>query len=219
MRIHLGADVVNFEGQVIGTVKQVVIDPVTRDIKDLIVEQGFLFTEDKVLPISLVMQADEQEVKLYQTDQDLDDLRTYREESYFPISIPPETKSPTALIPGNYLAMRPRFVYKLPQKELAAHKKNIARNKLPDHLRSLKIGANVVTLDEEKVGEVEEIMAVPETTKATHLVVSRGLVDQESILIPIDWLDKIDDEKITLLVDSTVIENLPSHLEREESIL
>lgn len=217
MKFHLGAEVVDFEGEKLGSLKQIVVDPVTQEITSLIIDQGLLFKEDKVLPISLVLQAEEDQIRLVETDQDLAELPPYQEESYFPYQYQ-EKKRPPTLIPGNYLAIRPDTDYGKPQEHLAVFEQKTPGKNLPEPMDRLKKGADVISLDGNKVGQVQEVMAVPETKHITHLIIDRGFLNRESVLIPIDWVDEISAEKLSLQVDQQVIDHLPPHLREDEPL-
>jgi len=217
MKFQLGAEVVDFEGKKIGSLKQIVVDPLTQKIRSLIIEQGLLFKEDKVLPISLVLQAEEDQIKLVETEQELAELRPYQGESYFTYQYQ-EKKRPPTLIPGNYLAIRPDTDYGKPQEHLAVFEKKTPRKNLPEPMDRLKKGADVFSLEGNKVGQVEEVMAVPETKHITHLIIDRGFLKRESVLIPIDWVDEINAEKLSLQVDQQVIDHLPPHLREDEPL-
>jgi len=52
MQFKKGAEVVSQEGDEIGTLDRVVLDPVTKEAAYLVVRSGFILTEDKLIPIN-----------------------------------------------------------------------------------------------------------------------------------------------------------------------
>jgi sporulation protein YlmC with PRC-barrel domain len=213
MKIRFGADVKTFDDQKIGTVKQVVIDPATQEISHLIIEKGLLFKEDKVLPISLILQADQEKVKLVETDEDLEELPEYQEEYYLPIDAEP-MYDPDLALSRNFLISKPRIVPKK-QEEVRYIKQGDYQENLPEDTRMLRIGAEVFSLDGEEIGRVSELVLDFQTDRITHLVLDRALLRDDRVLIHYQWVDDVSQEKVTLLVDQQVIKNLPSYLEEE----
>ena len=71
MQFKKGADVFSGEGEKIGTLDRVVIDPRTREVSNLVVGKGILFRTDKVIPITLVDLDIEGPIVLKKTNQDI----------------------------------------------------------------------------------------------------------------------------------------------------
>jgi sporulation protein YlmC with PRC-barrel domain len=71
MQFKKGAEVFSSDGEKIGTLNRVVIDPRTREVSNLVVEKGFLFKTDKVVPITLVDLDMEDRIVLKPTNQDI----------------------------------------------------------------------------------------------------------------------------------------------------
>lgn len=213
MKVQLGADVITHDGEKIGAVKQAVIDPADQEITHLIVEKGFLFTEAKVLPLSLVLQADEEQVKLIETDIDPEKLPDYQEESYFPVENT-MVYDPELALSRSFLAAKPRIV---PQQEenVRIIKQTDGDQNLPEDTELLKIGARVTTLEGKKVGQIQELVVDGQTNQVTHLVISRGLFNKEQALIPQNWVKEITSQAVTLKVDENVLQNLPPYLKQE----
>ena len=54
MEYKKGADVISNDGEKIGTLDRVVLDPKTKEVAYLVVKSGFLLTEDKLISIDQV---------------------------------------------------------------------------------------------------------------------------------------------------------------------
>lgn len=213
MKVKFGVDVKTFDGEKIGTVKQVVIDPATQEISHLIIEKGLLFKVDKVLPISLVLQSTEEEVKLIETDENLEELPEFQDDYYLPIDAEP-MYDPELALSRNFLIAKPRIVPKK-REDVRYIKQGDYQENLPEDTRMLRIGAEVFSLDGEQVGRVRELVLDFQTNQITHLILDRALLMDDQVLIPYPWVDEVSKDQVTLLVDQQVIENLPPHLEEE----
>ena len=74
---------------------------------------------------------------------------------------------------------------------------------------ALKEDAKVISADGEEIGTIERILMNPDTDKATHFVVSRGMLTKTKKLIPSLWLDWADEDAVHLLVQKRLLDNLP----------
>jgi hypothetical protein len=59
------------------------------------------------------------------------------------------------------------------------------------------------------LGDIERIYIETEENRATHLLVSSGLLSKKKKLIPRPWVDSVRDEKFRLVVEKVLIDNLP----------
>jgi len=66
MRFNFGTDILNSSGEKVAELHQIVIDPATDQVTALIAKKGFLLPNDKVIPISLVMDSTDEYIKLYE---------------------------------------------------------------------------------------------------------------------------------------------------------
>ncbi len=54
MEFKAGTHVYTADGKDVGSIDRVILDPHTNEISGIVVKQGWLFTEDKVISIDLV---------------------------------------------------------------------------------------------------------------------------------------------------------------------
>src|SRR5688572_2211950 len=100
MKLKEDARVVTSDGQTVGHVDRVVMDPRTKEVTHVVVRKGFLFTEDKVVPIDLIAGVVDDQVQLRADAGDLERLPDYEETTYIPLDelersrVPPETLAP-----------------------------------------------------------------------------------------------------------------------------
>ncbi|HEX6269128.1 MAG TPA: PRC-barrel domain-containing protein, partial [Anaerolineales bacterium] len=89
MQFKKGAEVFSGEGEKIGTLNRLILDPRTREVSDLIVEKGFLSKTDKVIPITLVDLDVEDRIVLKKTNQDIEeDFPDFETTYYVPLDEP-----------------------------------------------------------------------------------------------------------------------------------
>jgi uncharacterized protein YrrD len=218
MQFQDGAFVYTTDGKHVGSIKRVVIDPRSKEVTHLVVEKGLFFTEDKVVPISLIGPATADRVTLREDAGDLEKLPDF-EESYFvstevsagqPEEVPEQTAvgigsiywyppADSSLTPGIYgTSPHPGYV------------KETSQN-IPDGSVALKEGSRVISSDGEHVGDVERVFTDASLDKVTHILVSQGLILKEKKLVPVTWISSIGEEEVDLLVTSHFVENLPEY--------
>src|SRR5437868_11855696 len=64
MQFNQGTPVVTADGQEIGHVDRVVVEPDDQEVTDIVVRKGMLLPEDKVIPIELIKSATADQVTL-----------------------------------------------------------------------------------------------------------------------------------------------------------
>jgi len=217
MRFEQGADVYTADGDKVGEINRVVIDPKTHEVTHVVVQKGFLFTVDKVVPVSLIGPAVEDGITLRENAGDFDALADF-EETHYVLSSEGKEKGalphgkthllywypPTRTMwwhTGGYLGF-PGLFYLMPPYVVETE-----RN-IPEGTIALKEGAKVISSDDEHVGNVEMILTDSQENRATHLVISRGLLSKEKKLIPTSWISIVMSNEIHLAVDSKLIEEL-----------
>jgi uncharacterized protein YrrD len=225
MELREGAGVYTFDGEQIGDLERVVIDPGSGKVTHLVVRKGFIFSEDKVVPVDLVQKADEERVELSKVQGELGELPNFVEIHYVELD---QRERERARYPENHA--RPFFWYppygttpmgyagypahhyipygpswdKVPQVE-----RNIPEDSIP-----LKEGAPVYTADREHIGDIERLLVDNMSQRVTHLVISRGLLLKSEKLIPEAWIKHVEEDKVMLGVGSNFVEGLPDFEEQ-----
>ena len=218
-----GAEVYTSGEEKVGNLDRVVIDPVKREVTHIVVRKGFLFGEDKVVPIECVTSADEERIVLRDVDEDLEDLPGFEETYYIRadqaedagIGRSDETKRRTTapfasswywypptgstwwgVMP--YAYARPPYVVRtvrnIPQDEVA-----------------LEDDAEVMTLDEKKAGHVERLFTDPTDDRVTHILIAEGFLFKEHKLVPTTWISHAKEDRIWLAVTERQLEALPEY--------
>ena len=78
---------------------------------------------------------------------------------------------------------------------------------------ALQAGAAVTSSDGKHVGHVERVFAEGDSDEVTHILISEGLLFKEKKLIPAHWIDKIEEESVSLTVGSGMLDDLPEYQE------
>ena len=228
MELKKGAKVYTADGDKVGTIERVVLDPKTKEVSHVVVEKGFFFSEDKVVPISLLGPTTEDRVTLREGEYGFDELPPFVETEFVPAEVEPsetpevrpeqeqEVSQPTAYVQPYYWYpplgvgwwMGIPNPYGVDSEFVHTQVINI-----PEGTVALEEGARVVGSDEKQVGDVEEVLTDSETDRVTHLVIAEGLLLKEKKLIPASWVASILESRVLLCVPSDVVKNLPEYRE------
>lgn len=232
-----GAGVYTPGDEQVGKVSGFVLDPATNEVTHLIVQKGWLFSEDKVVPFERVHSAAEDRVVLTRDLEDFDDLPLFEESHFLRAEEPDvdrggaprdrvyagrETMEPDEL-PYDQTMGPPRHGYMPAYFWYPPHgysgypvgyygwpRRETIRN-IPEGTVPLKEGTNVVSLDEKHVGDVERLFIDPDSNTTTHFVISQGLLFKDRKLVPAHWVDSAAEDKVRLSVSSELLERLPSY--------
>jgi uncharacterized protein YrrD len=205
-------------GDKVGHVNRVIIDPRTTEVTHIVVRKGFLFSEDKVLPIKLVESTTPERVIVKISEDDIERLPDFEETHYVSIRQQPADTEDEAVNSPEHV----RSVYWYPPagtdyttfSGYPLHHpfviEQLDRN-IPDNTVPLHEGSNVYSHDGDHVGNVEQVIIDTETNQASHLLVSDGLLFKEKKMIPMTWVDNIQESEVQLATDSRLLEALPDH--------
>lgn len=228
MEFKEGTHVFTSDGEDIGSIDRVVLDPRSNEVRGIVVRQGWLFTEDKVVPIELVDTAVEDRVTLRRSEANLQDLPEFEETYYVPLNeedfaspdgltgTPVSYASPLYTYPpvgtawwgyGAYLGYPPVDAGLAPD-----YAERVKQN-IPEGTVAVKEGARVLSRQGEHVGDVERIYADPDTNQVTHIVVSQGLLFKSRKLVPTNWIQQANEEEVMLTVNTSVVDHLPDYQE------
>ena len=219
MQFKEGAKVFTADGKRVGTVDRVVLNPDTKETTHLAVQKGFLFTKDKVVPMSLVGPAKEDRVALREDAGDLERLPDFEESHYVPVDPARQGRGPKP-VPGS--ANWARSLYRYPPLGAwwttggyagYAKPQYVAKTErnIPEGTVALEEGAKVISSDGEHVGDIERIFTDPLEERATHLLISEGLILKDEKLIPTGWMTHVFEDEVHLSVDSDFVESLPEY--------
>lgn len=220
MQFKRGAMVYSADDQEVGRIARIVLHPSTMEITHVVIRQGLLFTEDKVLPVEHFISANEEGAVLRENSAALENLPNFQETEYvptryaadeYPEDVPeavywyPTLETVPYIFPGAY-GVAPWYEYGTPHRYVRHTAQNI-----PEGTVVLDEGARVLSADGEHVGDVEQVFSNPEDDVATHILISQGLLFKEHKLVPTFWIQSVGDGEVRLSVNARVLETLPNY--------
>ena len=216
MELKEGTTVYTRDGQEVGKISRFVLDPGTNHVTHVVVQKGWLFREDKVVPIEFIDTANEEHVELNEKVKDYEDLPLFEETHYVNAvdSEDYERRTPGVGVPAAYwyppmgYLPHPTYgpnVFTWPPTEV---KQNIPENTVP-----LKEGAKIISVDGKHVGNLERLFVASNTDNVTHFVISQGLLLKERKLVPAGWLKSVDEDEVHLSVSADFLDRLPEYHE------
>jgi uncharacterized protein YrrD len=212
MQFKKGTEVFSGEGEKIGTLNRVVIDPRTREVSSLIVGKGILFRTDKVIPITLVDLDIEDRIGLKKTNQDiLEDFPDFETVHYVPLGEPDNPYHDAIEASYWYPPVPPQWGisnyvgHPTPEFVLKTDKD------IPEGTVALEEGAKVISRDGEHIGNVEQVITESQDNRVTHFVISEGFLLKERKLVPAVWVTKVAEDEIHLSVGAGLFERLPEY--------
>ncbi len=212
MKFEENARVETADGQAVGQVDRVVMDPRTKEVSHLVVRKGWLFPEDRVVPIDLIARTEADQVILREDAGDLQQLPIFEETHYVPLDDYERSRAPA----GSYV-LPPMYWY--PPYGMAgwgtyglgnygAGYTTRTEKNIPKGTVALDEGAKVISADGRHVGNVEQILTDPEADRATHFVISSGLLFKTRKLIPTTWISDLSRDEVHLAVGAQLLDEL-----------
>jgi sporulation protein YlmC with PRC-barrel domain len=216
MNIDLGMDVFGSDGEKVGTVERIVVDPNTKQIHQFIVHRGFLSHDDKLVEISMISSQDTDGLRLDLTADQVNELPGYVEDRF--VDIPEHDRGalpfmlPSAMGAGSYLYGAPyagrgyegssdSFFDAAP----AAAPVIEDQSNIPETDVMISEGTDVYGADGDKVGSVGQIL-MGDDGAIDGFVVSKCFIFKKDVRVPIDWVESADGEEIRLNVTTAEAE-------------
>jgi uncharacterized protein YrrD len=185
-----------------GGLTGLVVNPDSRQVTHLIVKEGFLFTRSSVLPLNAVQRTLGADIDISITSQEFDQYPEYRVVTY----------------------EAPAEGYEQPVVSGTAY--GTGGTVVPMVKRKIREGIDVgqVVIEERmrisnldgKIGQIEHVIVDRESHNITYLVVHRGLIFSERLMIPISMVEELHEDGITVEGTNEALERL-SHYAPETS--
>lgn len=206
-QLVVGSGVMARDG-IAGTLKGVVLDPDTEEVADLIVSVPRVGPDrDVVLPLDHVVHADADGVIVDLTTEEvraLPPLETVRVR-------PPEEgwQGLPEYTPDVVLFWAPSTAVEAFVPPSVTPEPNVegVRNIPPG---TLALSADLdVTCHGKHVGRLERVLVDPTGHHATHLVVRRGVLGIDARLVPVSYVDQVNDTHVELRCEESDLEQMP----------
>jgi len=215
MQFKQGVSVATSQGQDVGRIERIVIDPQSRALTHVVVRKGLLFTKDKVVPVDLIAAATKDGITLREDAGDLQALPDF-EEKHQVMANQERQEKEQALPPASVPALdwypsgaATRVSYPTGSSR-QAYITETQRN-IPDGTVALKGHAKVVSSDDKRVGNIDQVLTHQRSDQVTHFLISQGLLVKENKLIPAQWVNQIDEDEVRLAVATHLLDELREH--------
>lgn len=215
MELKKGMSAVTPGGEEVGKVNRFVLDPATNEVTHIVIQQGWLLPEDKVVPFEMVTAGERDRLVLSEEVGDFDRLPAF-EETHFVRADDDNPNQPAPVVPyAPAYYWYPPHVLGVPGSGMgyypwmpAETKRNIPEDTIP-----LREGTDVISSDGEHVGDVERLIVEPDSNRATHFLISQGLLFKDRKMVPAHWVKTVEEEKVHLGVSARLLERLPAFQE------
>ncbi len=213
-RIQAGMDILTADNEKVGEVARLVVDPQTHEISHIVVEQGFIFKESRVLPLTWIDDTTSKAVQLRDDVDDLDTLPPFEEKEFVTELPEHEEEEDVQVLPlywypshgatgwgptgGLSLAITSPYMIQTQQN-------------IPEGTVALEEGMQVLDKFEEHIGDVASLFIDEDGERVTHILISKGFLLTEEKRIPAHWITRVLSDSIHLAVSRALIESLPEH--------
>jgi uncharacterized protein YrrD len=197
---NLGGHIQCKEGEC-GKLAGLVVEPEARQVTHFIIERGFLGSQAHVLPIALVQSALDDEIYLSISSYEFDQYPRYRVTEYErPATGVGQPGGETATSYGLYGTSAPTVpTVKEKIREGILHNQQVIERDM-----------SVNNIDG-KIGKVVRVVVDRENQEITHVVVQRGLIFHEQLVIPVSMVESIYEDGIVVTGTDEALEKLPRY--------
>lgn len=213
MQFTQRASVFTADDKEVGRIDRVVIHPKTKEVTHIVIRKGFLFTKDKVVPLNLIALGQGERITLRMDEDKLEQLPNF-EETHYVVLNEEELEhdawgAPTGMASALYWYPPYGETPVAPYTELPYAKET--HENIPAGTVAVREGAKVITRDGKHIGNVEQVLTSPKADRATHFMISKGLLLKERKLVPVEWIGSLGEDEVRLAVGARIIEELREH--------
>ena len=214
MKFKQGASIFTKDGKEAGRIDRVVIHPQTKLVTHIVVRTGLVFTEDKVVPVEAVAAGQKGRITLLLDADTLEHLPDFQETHYVVLNEEELQRVAVRSLHGTKPVTYWIPPYGQPMFSPYTELPYIAETEthIPADTVAVKEGARVISRDRKHIGNVEQVLTSSMSNRATHFLVSKGLLLKEKKMVPVEWIDKFGENKVRLAVETGVIETLPDYV-------
>ena len=198
MEFKDGMHIFTFEGKDVGSLQRVVIDPEIYEVTHIVIKKGLLSASGKVVPVANISSIDENEIHLKCTADEIEEMAPLVIEEKLPANegvVDNQTYLPLA--GGLYTSPMPEPQFNIQLKRT-----------IPENLVALKVGAHVISADDERIGDIERVDTDPETCRISDIVVINGLLTKVRKTIQSKWVKMFGEDEVYLTIDTHQFDDL-----------
>lgn len=216
MQFQQKAKICTSYGEELGNMSRIVIHPETNVISHIVMshKKGFFGNEEKVIPIGQIANATGDQIILNDSVVDVERLTPLEEKRRIREDSPAGSGGSVSQVPVDYGMPGAIPAARGPSEGRYI---TITEHNIPAGAVAVKTGAKVVSAEGKSVGKVQGVLAEVPEDQATHLLVSDRLADDDKKIVPMDWVDWLEDKEVHLVVEKEAINELAGvALERSE---
>ncbi len=207
MRVELGEMVRTVDGKDVGAIKYLIVDPMSRHVQSVVIEQGMLFKDDHEVPLEAIQEAPEGGLMLTYTADNLHELPHFDMSRYTEPdnAVLAEYNLPgagvlwpnTTPFPGTVAGPGVYPIIAAPQDVVTNYAEGADRRNgngvdHQEHNVVVSEGSDVVTMDGDKVGEVHHISFDAVSGRPIQLIVKKGFLFTQDIEIPVEEIASVE---------------------------
>jgi uncharacterized protein YrrD len=198
MEIKLGVRVYSSDNRPAGDASRVVIDPRSNEMTHFVIQKGFLFSNDRLVPVSSIYMSDDKRIIVEQASPDLMTLPQFADEQ----RVLAESSAPGGAVMNGVYSGAPVAVGGGPRYIIET------TLNIPEGTVALKKDAKVIAGDGHSVGHVERVITAAGEYRVTHLVIAKGLLMRAHKLIPVEFVANLTEEEVDLTVNSPYLDSI-----------
>jgi uncharacterized protein YrrD len=199
MELKDGTSVFTKDGKEAGRFRRLVVNPQNNELTHIVIAEGFLFTDNKVVPIEYVASATDDCINLNCSSQDVAEMSPLDIES----SCPEQQGSHRS---RTYIPAIGRF-YMNPV--ILPPMSTEVRRSIASNLVALDEGVDVTSDDDEHLGSVESYFTVAGGELVDCIIVSDGILNKTRKSVKLKWVKTISDDEIQLCITAEQYGSLP----------
>ncbi len=198
MDLHIGATILDRDGEGLGKLTHVIVDPKTDEVAEIVLGERGLLGRDVIVPVGAVNSASRDEIHLELSKEQADKLQDFAVSNF--IAPPPEAFAgypwAGAALVGQGLAP----VGAATGLESIAYTPVVeTAEQIPEGDVDLEPGTEVWASDG-KVGTVRDVLVDDQTKRVRGFVIQEGLVFHKSVEVSMDEVATIGADRVTLKV-------------------
>jgi sporulation protein YlmC with PRC-barrel domain len=204
MDIPIDVEVVCTDGPG-GHSSAIVLNPLTKEITHLAVRTKGFLSDEYLVPVELIAESAAERISLSCSRAELAQCQPFEKTVFIGAEGAELGVSDTDFALTASYASMPGGEYPGPM-----FPPTLQEEQLPEGELSIHPGASVEATDG-RVGQVHEFVIDPTNDRVTHLVLREGhLWGKKDVTIPLDQIDRIEEDVIYLKLDKAAVERLPS---------
>jgi len=207
MHLELGAQIRTSDGQDAGKIDRLILDPVTAEIKAVVVHKGVLLSRDVEVPLTCLTVDPQGAARLSLTAEQVDDLPEFFDANY--TATPPPSYVPLAGYPDAGLSWPVGYGLEPSLSGASDGLDRATRAEVTEAWRRQDIenailaeGGEVRTRDGDKVGSIHHLTFDPDSGTLTSVVVRSGFIVTQDTELPALLIARLDAGVIHLRVDA-----------------